>query len=111
MLGGAGNVLRNLAAVGVSGILVGVVGDDAAGQAVRALVAETGAGDEHVITATMRATTIKERYRAGAQQLLRADREAEGPIPDEIQSALIKAAQAAIEGAGHLCSPTTAKAF
>ena len=37
MLGGAGNVLRNLAALGVAVEFLAVVGDDAAGREVRAL--------------------------------------------------------------------------
>lgn len=39
MLGGAGNVLRNLAALGVAAELIAVVGDDAAGREVAALAA------------------------------------------------------------------------
>ena len=39
MLGGAGNVARNIAALGGTAVLMGLVGQDAAGAEVRALIA------------------------------------------------------------------------
>ena len=45
MLGGAGNVARNIAALGGTAVLMGLVGQDAAGDEVRALIAaDAGAG-------------------------------------------------------------------
>jgi len=41
MLGGAGNVARNIAALGGNAVLMGLVGQDAAGEEMRALVAGT----------------------------------------------------------------------
>src|SRR5271170_7077918 len=41
MLGGAGNVARNIAALGGRAILMGLVGRDAAGAEVQALIADT----------------------------------------------------------------------
>ncbi len=106
MLGGAGNVLRNLTALGVRGDLIAVVGDDPAGRAVADLVAREsagdGAGDVHLLVAPGRATTIKERYIAGGQQLLRADREARGDPPEAVISELVEAVRAALPGAGAL---------
>ena len=75
MAGGAGNVLRNLSAIGVAARIVAVIGDDGAGAELRALIeAEPGAQAE-LFAAKGRETTIKTRYIAGSQQLLRADRE------------------------------------
>lgn len=75
MLGGAGNVARNIAALGGDAILIGVVGDDRAGAEFAARVAE-----EVGITADLvtdgRPTTQKIRYVAQQQQMLRADMEA-----------------------------------
>src|SRR6187401_1929839 len=49
MLGGAGNVARNIAALGGNAVLMGLVGQDAAGEEMRALVAGTpGLVDRHV---------------------------------------------------------------
>ncbi len=106
MLGGAGNVLRNLTALGAQGDLIAVVGDDPAGRAIADLVAQDGAqdgaGGSRLLIAADRATTIKERYIAGGQQLLRADREARGDLPEPVISGLVEAVQAALPGAGAL---------
>ena len=102
MLGGAGNVLRNLTALGARGDLITVVGDDPAGRAVAELVAQDGAGDSRLLVAPGRATTIKERYIAGGQQLLRADREAQGGLAEPVISELVAAVRAALPRAGAL---------
>ncbi len=102
MLGGAGNVLRNLAALGVATDLVAVVGDDAAGREVRGLaLKETGDGCR-LLVHQGRPTTIKERYIAAGQQLLRTDREAAQPLAPEAARELVAAARAALAGAGAL---------
>ncbi|MEO8560207.1 MAG: PfkB family carbohydrate kinase, partial [Rhodospirillales bacterium] len=70
--GGAGNVVRNLAAWGVRATLVSVVGADAAGAELRQLLAREPALRVVMLRDRNRETTIKTRYIAGAQQLLRA---------------------------------------
>src|SRR6185312_1723400 len=73
MLGGAGNVARNVAALGGTAILVGLLGQDAAGAETRDLLHRTsGIIDRHVAS-TDRPTTCKTRYLAGNQQLMRVD--------------------------------------
>src|SRR5580658_1152612 len=75
MLGGAGNVARNIAALGGSAVLMGLIGDDAVGAEVRAAIAATPRlGDRHVASAK-RPTTCKTRYIAGRQQIVRVDEE------------------------------------
>ncbi len=74
MLGGAGNVARNLVALGAVPLLVGTIGDDAAGREIEALCARDGIACRLVREAG-RETTLKTRYVSGGQQLLRADRE------------------------------------
>ena len=78
MLGGAGNVARNIAALGGEAVLIGLVGDDAAGAALRAKVAS-----EPGITADLvsdgRPTTQKTRFIAAQQQMLRVDAEQTHP--------------------------------
>ena len=86
MLGGAGNVVRNLIALGANVDFVAVVGDDAAGEEIGQLV-----GDLAAVTATLfeepgRRTTVKTRYIADGQQLLRADHETETPISSALRS-------------------------
>lgn len=100
MLGGAGNVARNIAALGGTAVLIGLVGQDAAGSETRALLAATpGIIDRHVASAA-RPTTCKTRYLAGHQQLLRVDEEqTHATTPDE-EKALIAAVERAIGAAG-----------
>jgi D-beta-D-heptose 7-phosphate kinase/D-beta-D-heptose 1-phosphate adenosyltransferase len=96
MLGGAGNVARNIAALGGTAILMGLIGQDAAGEEVRTLIAATaGLVDRHV-RSTRRPTICKTRYMAGHQQLLRVDEESAHDLDAEEEAALIAAAEAAI---------------
>src|SRR5690348_4074626 len=74
-LGGAGNVVRNLHALGLEPCLVSVTGNDPAGRELGQLMARLGGTEAHVLTERGRATTLKTRYIAGTQQMLRADRE------------------------------------
>jgi D-beta-D-heptose 7-phosphate kinase/D-beta-D-heptose 1-phosphate adenosyltransferase len=102
MLGGAGNVLRNLAALGAAVEFLAVVGDDAAGREVQALAREAAGAGCHLLVEAGRPTTIKERYIAAGQQLLRADRDPDGAIGADTAATLLAAATAALEGAGAL---------
>lgn len=75
MPGGAGNVVRNLSALGVNCGFITVVGDDKTGAELMRMVAfETGVAP-FMLVETGRMTTQKTRYIAGNQQMLRADRE------------------------------------
>ena len=96
MLGGAGNVLRNLAALGVACGFVAAVGDDAAGREVAALAERDAAGGCDLLVRPERATTIKERFVAAGQQLLRADRERVEPLGEAARAALGAALERAL---------------
>ncbi len=96
MLGGAGNVLRNLTALGVTADLVAVVGDDAAGREVAALGAAEAGERCHLVVQADRPTTIKERFIAAGQQLLRTDRESAQPLAPAIAAQIVSAARAAL---------------
>src|SRR5262249_9962827 len=73
--GGAGNVLRNLAALGAECCFVSVVGGDPAGRELKQLVGAEERVEAHLLGERNRATTVKTRYVGGQQQILRADRE------------------------------------
>src|SRR4029453_2049986 len=67
-LGGAANVLANLVALGASASVVGVVGNDAAGERLRASLKEVGKGDDQfLITDEHRPSTVKTRIIAHSQ--------------------------------------------
>jgi D-beta-D-heptose 7-phosphate kinase / D-beta-D-heptose 1-phosphate adenosyltransferase len=88
MLGGAGNVARNIAALGGHAVLMGLLGDDAAGVEVRQIIAATPRlVDGHVISAT-RPTICKTRYIAGHQQIMRVDEEQVRELDDDEETAL-----------------------
>jgi D-beta-D-heptose 7-phosphate kinase/D-beta-D-heptose 1-phosphate adenosyltransferase len=87
-LGGAGNVLRNLDALGAAACFVSVVGDDPAGIEVRKLV--PASAEAHVLVERERLTTVKTRYVAAHQQLLRADRETVRPLRQHLREDLLR---------------------
>jgi len=101
-LGGAGNVARNLAALGAKTRLFAVVGADDPAEEVRGAL-DALAGLTAQLTVTQgRPTTVKTRFMAGGQQLLRTDEEEVGPLDAQARATLIQAATAALEGAGAL---------
>lgn len=91
MLGGAGNVLRNLATLGAECVLVAALGDDEAAGSVEALISrETGAvllGPKLPSVAT----TLKSRFVSGGQQVLRVDEDMPNPFSSSAEVALIEA--------------------
>ncbi|MEO6727171.1 MAG: D-glycero-beta-D-manno-heptose-7-phosphate kinase [Blastocatellia bacterium] len=95
-LGGAGNVVSNLLALGASAMSIGIIGDDDAGQLLRRKFAEYGAETDGLIVDASRPTTRKTRIVAHGQQMLRADRESRSPISAEIEEHVFAAVQSAI---------------
>ncbi|HAK62662.1 MAG TPA: bifunctional heptose 7-phosphate kinase/heptose 1-phosphate adenyltransferase, partial [Alphaproteobacteria bacterium] len=75
MLGGAGNVVRNVAALGAQVSLIAIIGDDEAGHTATYHLGQLDRVFTGLVVVQGRQTTTKTRYQVGAQQLLRADRE------------------------------------
>ena len=75
MLGGAGNVVRNLTALGAAVAFISVVGDDQAGSDLTGLVGGQPNVEPWLLVQSGRTTTLKTRFLASGQHLLRADRE------------------------------------
>lgn len=86
-LGGAANVARQLAALGVKVTLVGVVGDDEEGHVLRRLCDDAGIADGLVNVAD-RPTTCKTRFLSGSHHLLRLDREIDLPSTADVEKAV-----------------------
>lgn len=93
MLGGAGNVVRNLVALGAKASFISVVGDDEAGRELGGLVGALDGVEPCLVVEPGRTTTIKTRYVAGSQQLLRADRETAAPIGEATVQRVLALAQ------------------
>ena len=102
--GGAANCVVNLAALGARAALVGVVGRDAAGDALVAKLAEAGVACAHLTRAASLRTPTKVRILAGQahsprQQVIRVDYESE-PLADAATRAeLAERVRAAVAGA------------
>lgn len=79
MLGGAANVVHNLVALGAEVSLCGLVGDDEAGRQVRDLLDGLEVGQDGLVLAEDRCTTVKTRVVAHGQQVVRVDREGRWP--------------------------------
>jgi rfaE bifunctional protein kinase chain/domain len=96
-LGGAGNVMRNLRALGAASSFISVVGNDEAGREIGRLVEAQDGAEAHVLVQPQRTTTVKTRYVAGNQQLLRADRESAIPLDPYIREDLLRLACELVE--------------
>ncbi len=98
MIGGAGNVARNLAALGVRCIFVGVVGDDDAGKALAAALKSEPLIDAQLAVDKTRPTTRKVRFvsEKHSTHMLRADWEISGAVETACEAELIATAERAV---------------
>jgi len=94
--GGAANVAVNLAALGATTRLIGVVGKDAAGESLESILSARGI-DCDFNRADDRPTITKTRVQSRGQQLIRLDQENAAALHDD---ALVATLQAAIGKAG-----------
>ncbi|MDT5029757.1 MAG: D-beta-D-heptose 7-phosphate kinase / D-beta-D-heptose 1-phosphate adenosyltransferase [Micromonosporaceae bacterium] len=89
MPGGAGNVARNVVALGAHCSLLTVTGNDMAGEELKVLFEKlprltcTAAIDE------TRPTTVKTRFVSSGQQVLRVDQEVDSPISADVAQQLV----------------------
>jgi D-beta-D-heptose 7-phosphate kinase / D-beta-D-heptose 1-phosphate adenosyltransferase len=100
MLGGAGNVARNVAALGGIAALAGVLGEDPAGSDALRMLESEGRMEGHLVSVPGRPTTVKTRYVAGGQQLLRVDAEEIGALPSASADKMVNAVRHAVRDAG-----------
>lgn len=92
MPGGAGNVVRNLTALGVATAFVSVIGDDQAGSELMALVGGQPNVEPWLLVQGSRVTTQKTRYIAHGQHMLRADREETRPVHPKLKERMLRIA-------------------
>jgi D-beta-D-heptose 7-phosphate kinase/D-beta-D-heptose 1-phosphate adenosyltransferase len=98
MLGGAGNVVRNLTSLGAKVVFVTVTGDDEAAGVIERLLASLPNCESHVIRDSRRRTTVKTRYLSHGQQLLRVDAENASPLAAEVFEDVIGRFQGCLSG-------------
>jgi len=102
-IGGAGNVARNIAALGAHCIFVGLIGKDEAGRALADGFARLkGAVAPHLVIDAGRHTTRKVRFVSEhhSTHLMRADWETAHPASAASETAVIAHAEAALPKAG-----------
>ena len=89
MPGGAANVARNVASMGAHATIAGVVGDDQWAQDLQAQLTLLPKIEARFITDPSRSTTLKTRFIANRQQIMRADREQCSPLSSQLAEQLL----------------------
>jgi D-beta-D-heptose 7-phosphate kinase/D-beta-D-heptose 1-phosphate adenosyltransferase len=98
-LGGAGNVVRNVVALGGRAMLCAVVGDDAAGRRVATLLKDLGVDPSGLVALEGRPTTRKTRVVARSQQLVRFDHEEEAEVSNDDARRLLREIETSVSHA------------
>ncbi|MCC6446404.1 MAG: D-glycero-beta-D-manno-heptose-7-phosphate kinase [Armatimonadetes bacterium] len=88
--GGAANVVSNIQALGASAKIIGVVGEDEAGQRLAAALSQKGIDISDLVADPSRPTTTKTRIIAHSQQVVRVDREKRHKIAPDIADRIAK---------------------
>jgi D-glycero-beta-D-manno-heptose-7-phosphate kinase len=96
VLGGAGNVAANLAALGATVLPFGVTGEDDAGRTIRERLDAGGMPSKGLIADASRMTTVKTRVIARQQQIVRVDRERRAPLGRAVEESLIRRIKSAM---------------
>ncbi|HEY1473403.1 MAG TPA: D-glycero-beta-D-manno-heptose-7-phosphate kinase [Pseudolabrys sp.] len=102
MIGGAGNVARNIVSLGARCIFVGVIGRDDAGRTLKKDLSRLKRVDARLVMDKSRHTTRKVRFVSEhfSTHLLRADWEAASDVDAKTQAAIIAHATKAMKKAG-----------
>ena len=90
--GGAGNLVRNLTALGAAVAFVSVVGDDQAGSDLTGLIGGQPNVEPWLLVQGGRCTTVKTRFIAAGQQLLRSDQEVTGAVHPKLAERMLRIA-------------------
>lgn len=91
VLGGAGNVINNLMALGAMVSVASVIGDDEIGREMTMMLKGIGVKTEGLITQAGRRSSKKSRIIASNQQILRYDKESKEEIEDRSVEKILNA--------------------
>jgi D-beta-D-heptose 7-phosphate kinase / D-beta-D-heptose 1-phosphate adenosyltransferase len=99
VVGGSGNVVRNIVSLGAACEIVAVVGRDGAAQSIRDHLKSIEISPDGLIGVAGRVTTVKTRFVAYLHNthLLRADTEETTPVDRESEDAIITAIQSRVD--------------
>jgi rfaE bifunctional protein kinase chain/domain len=98
-LGGAGNVVQNLVALGANVTIAGIIGADSPGIQLIEMLESEGVKTNTIIKDKIRPTTVKTRVLVGSHQLVRVDREITDPVSKELEDELINKLSGCIDSA------------
>ncbi|WP_345985199.1 D-glycero-beta-D-manno-heptose-7-phosphate kinase [Sulfurimonas sp. HSL-1656] len=93
VLGGAGNVINNLIALGASVSVASAIGDDANGKELTLMLKSIGVKTEGLVTQAGRKTSKKSRVIAANQQILRYDKESKDAITESSEAKILAAVE------------------
>jgi D-beta-D-heptose 7-phosphate kinase/D-beta-D-heptose 1-phosphate adenosyltransferase len=111
VIGGAGNVARNIAALGARCLFVSVIGDDEAARTLQAAFAGAPLIESYLVTDRQRPTTRKVRYvsEQHSTHMLRADWEEAKPVDQAVEQQLLHHIRRLLPRAGALVLSDYAK--
>ena len=89
LLGGAGNVVNNLKALGAKVDVISVVGDGKNSETLKSLLDDIGVDTKYLITQKNRITSKKSRIIASQQQVVRYDHESTEEIDTKSQNLIL----------------------
>jgi D-beta-D-heptose 7-phosphate kinase/D-beta-D-heptose 1-phosphate adenosyltransferase len=97
-LGGAANVVANVVALGAKACVIGVVGNDSAGERLRVSLKEacTLQADDYLVVDNKRPSTTKTRIIAHSQLVVRADREQRTPVNGPLEAQILDSLKLAL---------------
>ena len=98
VLGGAGNVINNLVALGANVRVAGVIGDDENGVELCSMLDSIGVSSADLVIQKGRKTSKKSRIIAANQQILRYDKESKESVNQESEDALIEGLGSLLQG-------------
>ncbi|HFC03683.1 MAG TPA: D-glycero-beta-D-manno-heptose-7-phosphate kinase, partial [Nitratifractor salsuginis] len=90
VLGGAGNVVNNLVALGAEAEVASVIGADADGERLERMLEALGVGTSALLKDSGRTTTRKSRVIASHQQVIRFDSETRQSVTAESEAKLLE---------------------
>lgn len=89
LLGGAGNVINNLNALGAKVDVISVISECDSSKELKQLLSDINVSTQHLIIQKDRKTTKKSRIIAAQQQVVRYDHESDGEINNKSQQAIL----------------------
>src|SRR5690606_16612047 len=87
--GGAANVAANIAGLGATPYLIGIVGNDPDADLTASALQNVGVSADKLIRINGRRTTVKTRVVAQGQQIVRIDHETDGDLGEDDESSVL----------------------